>query len=546
MKHIVQLFGLLFLLILSHSTWAQLRIPRLDQVDIQHYRFELALNDSSDVIYGKAAIDIRFLQDKETFYLDLVKEDKADGKGMKVQKVLVDSSDANFTHTGNLLWIKMKKPANAGDTRSFTIYYEGIPKDGLVISPNKFGDRTFFGDNWPNRARNWLPTIDHPSDKASVEFIIKAPSHYQVVATGKLLGEKDMGSDKQTHWKTNVPIPTKVMVIGVARFAIQESGVVNGIPVSSWVYPQNSEAGFGDYAPAVGILRFFIKKIGPYPYEKLANVQSRTRYGGTENASNIFYSENSVTGKNDQHALIAHEIAHQWFGNSASEGNWFHLWLSEGFATYMTDLYFEEEYGRDKMVERLISERERVNTYAGRRFRPIIDTTIQDYNDLLNPNSYQKGAWVLHMLRKEIGDKAFWKGIRNYYEAYKDGNALSADFQKVMEKAGKKKLDTFFEQWLHQAGHPSLAVKWEPMGNKKVKISVEQLQKNAVFEFPLDVAIENDRGKGLVVKTIRVKDKQSEFVIKSKGLAQGVTIDPACWLLYRGEVERARVRELGE
>lgn len=540
MKRNSSLLILLFILTSVPEIWSQLRIPRLSQIDIQHYRFELTLNDTSDIISGKTTIDIRFLEDKETFYLDLVKLDQADGKGMTVKRVLVDSASTDFTHTGELLWIKMRKPAVAGQIRTFIIYYEGIPKDGLVISPNKFGDRTFFGDNWPNRAHNWLPCVDHPSDKASVEFVIKAPPHYQVVANGGLVSLKESGTYNTTHWKTDVPLPTKVMVIGVARFAIQESGVVDGISVSSWVYPQNETAGFGDYAPAVEVLRFFIKKIGPYPYEKLANVQSKTRYGGTENASNIFYSENSVTGKNDQHALIAHEIAHQWFGNSASEANWFHLWLSEGFATYMTDLYFEETNGRDKMVERLLSERARVNAYAGRRFRPIIDTTVQDYNQLLNPNNYQKGGWVLHMLRREVGDKAFWKGIRKYYEAYKEGNALSSDFQKIMEKASRKKLDTFFQQWLHEAGHPSLVVKWEPFGKKKIKVNVQQLQNNAVFEFPLDLAIENDREKGVVIKTIKVKEKQAEYIVKAKGLAQDVELDPECWLLYRGEVEKGR------
>jgi aminopeptidase N len=154
------------------------------------------------------------------------------------------------------------------------------------------------------------------------------------------------------------------MVIGAARFAVRQTGVVNGFEVTSWVYPQNREEGFDSYKYAPKILDFFHTHIGPYSYKKLANVQSKTRYGGMENASNIFYFENSVaTGAEAAgnaskiEPLVAHEIAHQWFGNSASETDWHHVWLSEGFATYLTHLYFEFTYGRDRMTKDLRDDR---------------------------------------------------------------------------------------------------------------------------------------------------------------------------------------------
>src|SRR5204863_6116924 len=149
---------------------------------------------------------------------------------------------------------------------------------------------------------------------------------------------------KITHWKTSVVLPTKVMVIGVARFAIEYEGEINKVPLQSWVYPQNRKEGFSDYSMASGPLDYFSKNIAPYPYEKLANVQSTTRWGGMENAGNIFYYENSVTGKANIEGLLAHEVAHQWFGDSASESDWYHVWLSEGFATYFTQLYLENKY----------------------------------------------------------------------------------------------------------------------------------------------------------------------------------------------------------
>ena len=138
------------------------------------------------------------------------------------------------------------------------------------------------------------------------------------------------------------------MVFGAADFAVQLAGEHEGIPVSSWIFKEQKEKGFYDYAMALPVLEFFTKNVAPYPYEKLANVQSKTRYGGMENASCIFYYEASVKGDRSSEALIAHEIAHQWFGNSASEANWHHVWLSEGFATYWTHLYFEQT--QDKSI----------------------------------------------------------------------------------------------------------------------------------------------------------------------------------------------------
>ncbi|MEL6925988.1 MAG: M1 family aminopeptidase [Bacteroidota bacterium] len=307
----------------------------------------MALSDSSDVIYGKARIDIQFQKSVSGFHLDLDAKDAGEEKGMLVKNVWLDDREIPFAHEQQTLSIQLPDAVAAGDVRSFVIQYEGIPADGLIIAKNKHDERTFFGDNWPNRAHNWLPTVDHPSDKATVEFVVTTPGHYQTIANGEQIEETNLNDNTRlTHWKENVPLPTKVMVIGVARFAVNLAGYVDQIPVTSWVYRQDRYAGFGDYKMATEVLAFFIKKIGTYPYGKLANVQSKTRYGGMENAGNIFYFENSVNGKKDQEKLIAHEIAHQWFGNSASEMSWHHLWLSEGFATYLTDLYLEEVRGR--------------------------------------------------------------------------------------------------------------------------------------------------------------------------------------------------------
>jgi len=283
--------------------------PRNWNVDIKHYYFSLKLSDTSDIIFGNAAIRVFFREKTDSLVLDLVSLNE-EGVGMQVENVLLDEEEVPYSHRNDQLIITPATPFNNGAEITIDILYSGIPADGLIISNNKFGERTFFGDNWPDRAHHWLPTVDHPSDKAGVDFIVTAPEKYQVVGNGTLIEESNRKDGmKLTHWHEPVDISTKVMVIGVSRFAVKLSGMVRDIPVQAWVYPQNRVDGFNDYAPAVMILNFYDTLIGAYSYKKLANVQSKTRYGGMENASNIFYYENSVTGQGTVDELIAHEVA---------------------------------------------------------------------------------------------------------------------------------------------------------------------------------------------------------------------------------------------
>lgn len=353
-------------------------------------------------------------------------------------------SPLDYLHQNDRILIH--RPLSKNDTVRVHIQYKGVPKDGLIISKNKYGHRTFFADNWPDRGHHWLVCHDDPSDKASLEFKIIAPDHYQVVANGIRMEETNLPSNsKLTVWKEEVPLSTKVMVIGVADFAVNLAGYVHDcIPIYSWVYPEDKEKGFYDYALAKEILPFYIQYIGPYAYKKLANVESKTRFGGLENANTIFYSEKSIKGDRSNENMIAHEIAHQWFGNMATEKSFGHLWLSEGFATYFAMLYEEEKYGKEKMIELLSKSRNLIVDYSRKKNAPVIDTTTRDYMKLLNPNTYQKGGWVLHMLRMELGDSIFHQAIRQYYVRYAGHTAGTEDLQEVFESVSGQNLHQFF------------------------------------------------------------------------------------------------------
>lgn len=521
-------------LLLSSSIFAQKHYERMEKIDVQHYQFELALNDDDNSIQGKASVTVNFKKDIKWFVLDLImkRRDSLNATGMKVKEILSAGKPVSFFHQNDQL--KIFHTGSEGSEKTFLIHYSGIPETGLVISKNKYGDRTFFGDNWPNRGRHWLPTVDHPSDKATVEWIITAPSHYGVIGNGRLIEKRSASDDMtMTHWKTDVVIPVKVMVMAAARFAVDEVEEVDGAMVSSWVYPQDEKNGFYDYALAAPILKWFVENVAPYPYAKLANVQSKTQFGGMENAGNIFYSERSVDGKRSAEGLIAHEIAHQWFGNSASEANWHHAWLSEGFATYFTNLYMEQTYGRDRLVEMVKTQRERVINFSRQLAVPVVNRAVNDYMKLLNANTYQKGAWVLHMLRKKVGDELFWEGIRAYYNKFQYSNALTEDLKEVFEGLSGEDLDQFFKQWIYTPGQPEVEFTWTYRG-KKLNILTAQDQSEP-FEFDLEFLIIFDDGS-TQKETLSLSEKYQSFKVKTKKRPAGIVLDPDTWLLFQGKV----------
>jgi aminopeptidase N len=489
-------------------------------IDVQHYQFMITLSDNNDVINGVATISLKLNQKVDTIVLDLMQT-------MQVSGVRLGARPTTWKHENN----QLKILNNEGSDKTIVVTYSGIPKDGLIISTNKFSERTFFADNWPDRARHWLPCVDDPADKASVEFIVTAPLHYQVVSNGVQLEETILNdTQKLTHWRETVLLPTKIMVIGVAKFAMQYVGDTLGVQVYSWVYPQEKTDAFYDYAQAKDILPFFINNIGPYPYRKLANVQSKTIFGGMENAGCIFYSEASISGKRQAEGLLTHEIAHQWFGDMATEKSFAHLWLSEGFATYMTDLYFNFKYGIDSMNTRLKNERGDVITFNKVKNTPVVDSATKDYMQLLNANSYQKGAWVLHMLRNLLGPDVFMQGVSAYYKRYAGSNASTDDFRKVMEEVSGKDLKAFFKQWLYTPGMPLLQVTHSyDKARNSVVLTVNQRQANA-FAFPLEIEIQT--AKGLVKKTLQVSKLSEQFTIPNSGEVKGIVVDPGVKLLF--------------
>lgn len=518
--------------------------PKNPNIDALNYVFRLTLSDETDEIVGAATIDVRFAIDGITeLRLDLINA-TADGGGMTVAGVSSDGEPVAYRHEADVLWISLPAPSQAQQRSRFTIRYRGVPTTGLLIGPNKYGDRTFFSDNWPNKARNWLPLIDHPYDKAMCEFVVTAPNHYQVISNGLLVEETDLPSGMRlTHWRQSVPIAPWLFVLGVAEFAVQYVDEYEGRSIQTWVYRQDRDAGFYDFAvPTKHVMEFYGDMVGPYSYEKLANVQAASVVGGMESATAIFYGENSVSGDRSVRwrNVIIHEVAHQWFGNAVTEYDWNDVWLSEGFATYFTLLFIEHAYGRDEFVDGLRSSRDRVMAFYGNNpdYR-IVHDNLTDMRQVTTSNIYQKGGWTLHMLRGIVGDEAFWRGIQAYYRTYRDANASTDDFRRAMEEASGRDLSRFFRQWLYQGGKLQYRGSWS-YEDGVVTVELNQVQNDgSFFEMPVQVGLYFEGDPQPRIEALQVDEVRNTFTIRVDREPADVVLDPHTWVLMEAEFDRS-------
>jgi aminopeptidase N len=540
MKTIAKNFALLLCVILfTNSIPVNDGYPKNPNIDIINYIFKIELSDTTDEISVDLTVDVRFVtKGVKKMRLDLInKSSELGNKGMAVSSVSLNGKSLEYTHKNDELFIHLKEPSKKNQREQIVVNYKGIPANGLKIGDNMHGDRTFFSDNWPNRGRHWLATVDHPSDKAMCEFIVTAPDHYQIVSNGLKIEETNLDNNKRlTHWKQSVTIASWLYVLGAADFAVQYVDEFDGKSIQTWVFKQDRDAGFYDFAiPTKKALEFYSEYVGPFSYEKLANIQSNSVSGGMEAASAILYSASSVKGDRNTRwrNVVIHEIAHQWFGNAVTEYDWDDIWLSEGFATYFTLLFIEHEYGRDAFVDGLKSSQKRVDTFYEKNPKyTIIHDNLKDMKDVTSSQTYQKGSWILHMLRGVVGIDVFWKGIQVYYKKYKDLNATTADFKRVMEEVSGRDLTIFFEQWLYKPGTLNLKGNWK-YNKRKGEVTVEfnQVQKDgSVFEMPLEIELDFGNNKKQL-EVIQLKGTSNSFQIKVVSEPKSIIVDPNLWVL---------------
>ena len=522
---------------------AQETHPHRPGIDVLDYAFVITLPDTGAHIRGDAMLTFRRTAAVDSLVLDL--------RDLRVTRVMVDDRVRRFRRTDSTIHI----PLPRGDTGTFRAHvaYDGRVTDGLIARRDSAGRWTYFGDNWPDRARFWLPTVDHPSDKATVTWSVNAPVSRTVVANGMRFQRGVAGTGARaratTRWREAMAIPTYLMVIAAAPLVQYDLGqtacglaaLARCVPQQVYTAPEQRRTMPGNFARAGDMVRAFASWVAPYPYEKLAHLQSSTRFGGMENASAIFYSDGAFRRGSVSEGLIAHETAHQWFGNSATAREWPHLWLSEGFATYWAALWTRHAHGDSAFREAMAGIRDVIlrDTGAVTR-RPVLDTAETELMRLLNANSYQKGGFVLHMLREELGDSAFFRGVRDYYTRHRHATAVTSDLQDALERSSGRDLDLFFDQWLRRPGYPELDIVWRSDSTARtLGVTVIQGDRFGAYQFNLRLALADTSGALRRVEIgIPAQDTTRVQLPISAPVTQ-VEADPAVQLLARVSVRRA-------
>ncbi|MBI3569134.1 MAG: M1 family metallopeptidase [Gemmatimonadetes bacterium] len=514
--------------------------------DVLDYDLTLDLPSAGKTIDGVAVLTVRRVASADTLVLDLL--------DMQASRVMVGAGAAAFRQGDGHVYVPVG--GAVGDTLRVAVTYRGAPQDGLIIGDDSQGRWMAFGDNWPNRGRHWIPSVDHPSDKATVTWTVRAPSTLRVVANGRLVEETPLAVPRDpdgaagrnvprtlTRWRESRPIPVYLMVIAAAPLARYELGPTacgltefgGCVEQSVYAMPEFRDRLPGEFANAGDMVAYFARLVGPFGYEKLAHVQSRTRFGGMENASAIFYAYDLVpkSGR-DVAQVIAHETAHQWFGDLVTGARWPDVWLSEGFATYFAASWLGHAYGPAAFTAEMRRDRAQIVASEKVAQRPVIDTIETNLLALLNANSYAKGGFVLHMLQHEVGDSAFFGGLRDYIAAHRHGNALTDDLRTAIEGRAKRPLGWFFDQWLRRPGFASLTTSWHfDAAAGRVVLDVEQGDRFGYFRAPLTVEVTDAAGAAHRVTVEVAAERTSRFVLPLplRQAPANVVVDPDAELL---------------
>lgn len=514
-----------------------------------NYNVDLTFDDKlTQITAARTEITILALKDPVT-QIDL------DFGELPIDAVTVNRQSAPFTRSRGLLNIKLLQPVHRGDVFVVAISYHGKPQDGLVLTDDKAGKPTVIGDNWPDRLHHWIPCLDHPSAKATITFSITAPAKDLVVATGKLSRVENPSNTTRTWtYVESVPVPPYCMVVAVGDFAHVDPPD-DSTPLAYYVpQPDRTFAmqGFGAANPS---LKFFSQTVAPYPYEKLALIIGATRFGGMENSSAIVFASTLFDVRPNEplseafkvreglRDVVAHEIAHQWFGDSVTESTWADLWLSEGFADYFAGLFIQR-YDGEQAFQRYMKQLAGTYLhYETTKRTPIHDTETEDLFKLLNANNYQKGAWVLHMLRSELGDAQFFRGVRIYYEAHQNATASTEDLRAAFEKASGQDLKEFFARWIYGAGHPSYELSWTwNTKTNKAKLLLKQVQVEPAF--PNSVAIDIQTATGTRRIVLRPSGRQTVDEVRLSAAPTTMSIDPDNTILKDARVNQNALERL--
>jgi aminopeptidase N len=367
--------------------------------------------------------------------------------------------------------------------------------------------------------------------------------------------ESVSAGSKSWRYTEGVPIPPYCMIIAAGEFAHLTPPEQAVTSLSYYVPITDKDFAIRGFSPANPSLKFFSQTVAPYPYEKLALIVGATRFGGMENSSAIVFSSNLFDQRSNSDpiskvfhvrsgivSLVAHEIAHQWFGDSVTESTWSDLWLSEGFATYFAGLMIQRYEGEQAFQQYMKRTADEYFRYEKKRSAPIHDTETENLFTLLNANNYQKGAWVLHMLRTSLGDEAFFRGVRAYYRSHKNSTATTEDLRVAMERASGRSLKEFFARWIYAAGHPryELTWEWKQTRSKEGVLIIKLNQTQPEEAFLTSVPFEVESSNGLIRKSIKPSAKLTTLRLPLSDQPTALRLDPDNTILKEVSVQAVR------
>jgi len=436
-----------------------------------------------------------------------------DAAEIKIKKVTAGKTALSFWTVGEELLVDLGREVKPGEEIALTISHEAVPSRGLYfVGPDKgypSKPRMIYSQGEQENNHWWFPCYDFPNDKSTWETFLTVPGGFTALGNGKLIGVQEYpgGAKRTFHWSQEVPASSYLVSVAIGEFDIvkQES---EGIPVEYYV-PKGTprEDALRSFGLTPDMVKFFSESIGVrYPYAKYAqSAVADFIYGGMENVSATTQTLETIhPAEVDKEAssvgLVAHELAHQWWGDYLTCRDWSHAWLNEGFATYFENLYKEHHYGQEEFqYEQLGDERAYLEEDATRYRRPIVETFYTDPLDLFDRHLYPKGGWTLHMLRGIVGDDLFWKAIHRYAEEHKEANVITDDLRRAFEGVSGQNLEWFFDAWYYHGGHPEYKVtqSWDEQA-KGVRLKVEQQQKvdslTPLFRMPVKIEFSSESG----------------------------------------------------
>ena len=497
--------------------------------DARRYTVTLKLLPSEKQLAGKAEITVANVSSEPLSELRL------DLLALQVDSVFAGSNPVSFERTSRQVRLALPEPVAPGDSVDLAVHYHGQPTNdgfgGFFFTPEAaYTIGEGIHTDPPSMTRTWIPSLDHPSDKALFTLTASVPAPWTLASNGLLVSQS--GVDTVTYtWRSRYPMATYLFALAAADYDTFRQDVVlapgDTVPVVNYVYPNRRKAAQFDYAVVPQALRFFSERFGRYPFEKYGTALAPCR-GAMEHQTLTTISDALVNGSGRWQLVFVHELAHQWWGDLVTLASWEDIWLNEGFATYCEALFEEHAFGRESMVQLL--DRYATDYFAAEGKRGAFPIHAPEY--MWGPTVYYKGAWVLHMLRFVVGDSAFWRGLRTYRQRYQFGNASIRDFESVIEDVSGLDLKWFFDEWLYMPGHPLLGLDWNVGRSGHVNLTVRQEQTaGPLFRMPVEVELVGNGGRA-ELDTIWIQALTDTFTLRTRlEKVQDVVLDPNHWLL---------------